>query len=101
MYLGSACEIGLAGFALGLGFALKQSNDSTKNTVHDLANAVSFIVKIVIRLAPLGILGLVAHTVAATGFATLSEFSHLVLFLLKSTILFTASDILGVSKSAR
>jgi serine/threonine transporter len=79
--------IGILAWGLGLGFALKHSNESTKNTVHDLANAVSSIVKIVIRFAPLGILGLVAHTVADTGFSTLSEFSHLVLLLLSAMII--------------
>lgn len=79
--------IGILAWGLGLGFALKKGNETTKNMVSDLANAVSSIVKIVIRFAPLGILGLVAHTVADTGFTTLSEFSHLVILLLSAMLI--------------
>ena len=78
--------IGILAWGLGLGFALKKANESTKIAVHDIAGAVSSIVKLVIRFAPLGILGLVANTVATTGFATLSEFSHLVIILLSAML---------------
>ncbi|SEK82236.1 serine/threonine transporter [Colwellia chukchiensis] len=74
--------IGILAWGLGLGFALKKASDSTKVMVHDVAEAISSIVKLVIRFAPLGIMGLVANTVATTGFDTLGEFSHLVLLLL-------------------
>jgi serine/threonine transporter len=71
--------IGILAWGLGLGFALKKGSESTKVMVHDLAEAISSVVKLVIRFAPLGIMGLVANTVATTGFDTLSEFRHLVL----------------------
>ena len=73
--------------AWGLGFALKKGSDSTKVMVHDFAEAISSVVKLVIRFAPLGIMGLVANTVATTGFDTLGEFSHLVLVLLGSMLI--------------
>tara|TARA_B110000091_G_C13793573_1_gene466793 strand:- start:377 stop:1597 length:1221 start_codon:yes stop_codon:yes gene_type:complete len=79
--------IGILAWGLGLGFALKRSSESSKAIVHDLANAVSSIVKLVIRFAPLGILGLVANTIATTGFNTLGEFSHLVLLLLGAMVI--------------
>jgi len=79
--------IGILAWGLGLGFALKKSNDSSKHMVHDLAEAISSIVKIVIRFAPLGILGLVTNTVATTGFASIGEFSHLVIVLLSSMLI--------------
>jgi len=79
--------IGILAWGLGLGFALKKSNESSKAMVHDLADAVSSIVKIVIRFAPLGIMGLVANTIATTGFKTLGEFSHLVLILLSAMLI--------------
>ena len=79
--------IGILAWGLGLGFALKRSSESSKAIVHDLANAVSSIVKVVIRFAPLGILGLVANTIATTGFNTLGEFSHLVLLLLGAMVI--------------
>jgi len=79
--------IGILAWGLGLGFALKKGNDSTRVMVHDLAGAISSIVKLVIRFAPLGIMGLVANTVATTGFDTLGEFSQLVLVLLGSMVI--------------
>ncbi len=79
--------IGILAWGLGLGFALKKANASSKAMVHDLADAISSIVKIVIRFAPLGILGLVANTVATTGFSTLSEFSQLVMVLLGAMLI--------------
>lgn len=79
--------IGILAWGLGLGFALKKGSESTKVMVHDFAEAISSIVKLVIRLAPLGIMGLVANTVATTGFDTLGEFSHLVLVLLGSMLI--------------
>jgi len=79
--------IGILAWGLGLGFALKKGSESTKVMVHDFAGAVSSIVKIVIRFAPLGILGLVANTIATTGFDALAEFSHLVLILLSSMLI--------------
>ncbi|MFT5296180.1 MAG: serine/threonine transporter [Colwellia sp.] len=78
--------IGILAWGLGLGFALKKGSESTKVMVHDFAEAISSVVKLVIRFAPLGIMGLVANTVATTGFDTLGEFSHLVLVLLGSML---------------
>lgn len=79
--------IGILAWGLGLGFALKKANSSTKIMVHDIAQSVSSIVKIVIRFAPLGIFGLVANTIATTGFSALAEYSHLVLVLIGSMLI--------------
>ncbi|MGB1262767.1 MAG: serine/threonine transporter SstT [Cognaticolwellia sp.] len=79
--------IGILAWGLGLGFALKKANESTRVMVHDFAEAISSVVKLVIRFAPLGIMGLVANTVATTGFDTLGEFSHLVLVLLGAMLI--------------
>ncbi|MFT6901770.1 MAG: serine/threonine transporter [Colwellia sp.] len=79
--------IGILAWGLGLGFALKKGSESTKVMVHDFAEAISSVVKLVIRFAPLGIMGLVANTIATTGFNTLGEFSHLVLVLLGSMLI--------------
>lgn len=79
--------IGILAWGLGLGFALKKASDTSKVMVHDFAEAISSVVKLVIRFAPLGIMGLVANTVATTGFDTLGEFSHLVLVLLGAMLI--------------
>ena len=67
--------IGILAWAVGLGLALQHANESTKNLLHDLAHGVSKIVHLVIRLAPLGIFGLVAATFAETGFASLIAYA--------------------------
>ena len=79
--------IAILAWGLGLGFALKKANNSTKIMVHDLSDAISAIVKVVIRFAPLGIFGLVANTIATTGFTALAEFSQLVMVLLSSMLI--------------
>ncbi|MBU2971259.1 serine/threonine transporter SstT [Pseudoalteromonas sp. C2R02] len=79
--------IGILAWGLGLGFALKRASESSKIMVHDLADAVSSIVKTVIKFAPLGIFGLVANTIATTGFSALAEFSHLVFVLVSSMLI--------------
>ncbi|MCW8833205.1 MAG: serine/threonine transporter SstT, partial [Colwellia sp.] len=79
--------IAVLAWGLGLGFSLKHANSSTKSTVHDFSNAISSIVKIVIRFAPLGIFGLVANTIATTGFSALAQYSHLVAVLLGAMLI--------------
>lgn len=68
-------------WAVGLGFALRHGNDTTKNLVNDMSNAVTFMVKLVIRFAPIGIFGLVASTLATTGFSTLWGYAQLLVVL--------------------
>ena len=77
----NANYIGILVWAVGLGFALRHSNESTKNLVNDMSNAVTFIVKVVIRFAPIGIFGLVSSTLATTGFSALWGYAHLLLVL--------------------
>jgi serine/threonine transporter len=42
---------------------------------------------VVIRFAPVGIFGLVANTIATTGFSALAEYSHLVVILLSAMLI--------------
>jgi len=74
--------IGILAWALGLGFALQHAKQGTKDTLQDVSNGVTKIVHMVIRFAPIGIFGLVAQTVAQTGFAALLGYSHLLLVLI-------------------
>ena len=77
----NANYIGILVWAVGLGFALRHSNDTTKNLVNDMSNAVTFIVKVVIRFAPIGIFGLVSSTLATTGFSALWGYAQILLVL--------------------
>lgn len=77
--LSNANYIGILAWALVLGFALRRANPSTHQIIQDLSQAVSKIVRWVIRFAPLGIMGLMTVTVAETGFATmLKEYGQLI-----------------------
>ncbi len=78
--------IAVLAWGIGLGFSLKHAASHTKKTVHDVSNAISSIVKIVICFAPLGIFGLVANTIATTGFSALAQYSHLVFVLLAAML---------------
>ncbi|WP_305462854.1 serine/threonine transporter SstT [Photobacterium leiognathi] len=76
--------IGILAWAVALGFALHQASDATKQVFHDMSNGVTLIVRFIIRLAPIGIFGLVANTFAKTGFAALVGYAHLLAVLLGS-----------------
>lgn len=78
--------IGILAWAVGLGIALRHASDTTRRVMHDLADSVSWIIRWVIRLAPLGIFGLVATTVAEAGLSTLGNYLHLLLVLLGSML---------------
>jgi serine/threonine transporter len=74
--------IGILAWAIGLGLALRHAHGATRNVLMDLSAAVSFIVKVIIRLAPLGIFGLVASTIIDTGFDALLGYARLLALLL-------------------
>lgn len=78
--------IGILVWAVGLGFALRHSNETTKNLIADMSNAVTFIVKLVIRCAPIGIFGLVSATLATSGFAALWGYAQLLVVLIGSML---------------
>ncbi|QBG35127.1 serine/threonine transporter SstT [Litorilituus sediminis] len=81
--------IAVLAWGLGLGFSLKHASPASKTMVHDLSDAISNIVKLVIRFAPVGIFGLVANTLATTGFAALVEYSHLLIVLISAMLVIT------------
>jgi serine/threonine transporter len=74
--------IGILAWAVALGVALRHASASTQKVLFDLSDAVSSIVKTVIRFAPLGIFGLVAATLAESGLDALVGYGHLLLVLL-------------------
>ncbi|GGB48552.1 serine/threonine transporter SstT [Oceanisphaera marina] len=78
--------IGVLAWAIGLGLAMRHGADSSKHLFKDIADGVSSIVKVVIRLAPIGIFGLVASTIAATGFDALWGYARLLAVLIGSML---------------
>ena len=78
--------IGILAWAIALGIAFQRAGEATKSVLNDFASGVSSVVKLVIRFAPLGIFGLVANTVATTGFTALAGYSHLIAVLLAAML---------------
>ncbi len=74
--------VGILAWSIALGIFFRKSSDNVKEFLYSASEAVTGIVKIVIRFAPLGIFGLVSETIATTGFAALSGYSHLLQVLL-------------------
>lgn len=79
--------IAVLAWGIGLGLTLKHSNESTKAMVHDFSEAITSIVRLVIRFAPIGIFGLVANTIASTGFAVFAEYGQLLTVLVGSMLI--------------
>lgn len=74
--------IGILAWGVGLGLALHHSSDSTKQVFADVSHGISQMVHFIIRLAPIGIFGLVAATFAETGFAAIAGYAQLLAVLL-------------------
>ncbi|MCP9758770.1 serine/threonine transporter SstT [Aquitalea sp. S1-19] len=79
--------VGILAWAIALGIALRHASDTTKLVVHDLSYGITFIVHIIIRFAPLGIFGLIASTLATTGFGALWGYAQLLAVLIGSMLL--------------
>ncbi|AUD60938.1 serine/threonine transporter SstT [Shewanella sp. Pdp11] len=74
--------IGILAWGVGLGLALHHATDSTKQVFADMSHGISQMVRFIIRLAPIGIFGLVAATFAETGFAAIAGYAQLLAVLL-------------------
>lgn len=59
--------IGILAWAIAMGMVLRHGKESTREVLSDVATGVEFVVRIVIRFAPIGIFGLVSSTFASTG----------------------------------
>ena len=62
--------------------ALRYASDETKRIVTDLTASVEYVVRFVIRLAPIGVFGLVAEVVATTGLAGMMSYVRLLAVLI-------------------
>ena len=76
--------IGILAWAVGLGIAFRHARESTRDLMADVSAGVTRIVTLVIRFAPLGIFGLVAGTLAQSGFTALLGYLQLLLVLVGS-----------------
>lgn len=79
--LTNANYIGILASAVLLGLAIKHANENTKTVFEDVANAISQIVKWVIKFAPLGVMGLVFNAISTTGISSLMDYGKIVCLL--------------------
>ncbi|WP_049238045.1 serine/threonine transporter SstT [Moraxella canis] len=84
--LANANYMGILTWAVLIGLALRHVTETTLRVVSDLGTAVTNVVKWIIALAPFGILGLVASTVAETGVQALVGYARLLAVLVGSML---------------
>lgn len=84
--LANANYMGILTWAVLIGLALRHVTETTLRVVSDLGMAVTSVVKWIIALAPFGILGLVASTVAETGIQALVGYVRLLAVLIGSML---------------
>ncbi|EAJ6142042.1 serine/threonine transporter SstT [Campylobacter lari] len=87
--LSSGNYLSILAWAIGGGFALRHCSNDAKQLFTDINEGVLKIVKFIVKLAPFGIFGLVANSVAQTGAAGLLSYIKL-LIILVLTMFFVA-----------
>ena len=83
----NANYIGILVWGVLLGVFLHHAAETTRTALHDLSDAVTRIVRVVIRLAPVGIFGLVAGNLAEGGLAVLGSYAQILTVLLGCMVL--------------
>ncbi|WP_099354134.1 serine/threonine transporter SstT [Fredinandcohnia onubensis] len=78
----NANYIGILAWAVVLGIALKNANDTTKTLISNVSDAIATVVKWVISLAPIGIMGLVFDAFVTNGLSALMEYGKILGLLL-------------------
>jgi len=79
--------IGILVWGVLLGIFMHHAAESTRQMLADTADAVTHIVRLVIRLAPIGIFGLVAGNLAESGLSVLGGYAHILSVLLGSMLI--------------
>jgi serine/threonine transporter len=79
--------IGILVWGVLLGIFLHHAKETTRHMLADSADAVTHIVRIVIRLAPFGIFGLVAGNLAESGLSALGGYAQILTVLLGSMLI--------------
>lgn len=87
--LATANYIGILTWAILIGAALRMALPESKKMIADFSVAITRVVQWVIRLAPFGVFGIVASTVASTGLGGLASYGRLLLVLV-GAMLFVA-----------
>ena len=78
----NANYIGVLAWAVGLGLALRHAGEATRTMLADVSVAFTRVVQWVIVLAPIGVFGIVASTIAGSGLGALADYARLLTVLL-------------------
>ncbi len=79
--------IGIVVWGALLGIFLHGAAETTRRSLGDWSDAITHIVRIVIRLAPIGIFGLVAGNLAESGLAVLAGYARILTVLLSAMLI--------------
>jgi serine/threonine transporter len=79
--------IGILVWGIALGIGLRHASPITKEVFADTSQAIAYVVGIVIRLAPLGIFGLVAGNLAAGGLSVLGGYAQVLTVLIGAMLI--------------
>jgi len=79
--------IGILVWGVALGLTMRHATDASRAMLADISHAVTLIVRVVIRLAPIGIFGLVAGNLAEFGFSALQGYARILSVLLSAMLI--------------
>lgn len=75
-------------WAIALGWTFRAAGETTRRVLEDLAESVSSVVRMVIRFAPLGVMGLVYNSCTQPGgFGNLLNYVHVVVVLVSTMLI--------------
>ena len=84
----NANHIAILIWAIAMGLMFRAAHDNTKRVLEDISQSVSGVVRIVIRFAPLGVMGLVYSSCTAEGgFSNLLSYVHVICVLLGTMLI--------------
>ena len=79
--------IGILVWGILVGIGVRHASQTTKQTFNDITKIITDIVRMVIKLAPIGIFGLVSSSLAESGMDILSQYVRLILVLIGSMLI--------------
>jgi len=79
--------IGILVWGIALGLTMRHAKEESRAMLSDLSNAITSIVRVVIRLAPIGIFGLVAGNLAEFGFSALQGYIRILSVLISAMLI--------------
>ena len=79
--------IGILVWGILVGIGVRNASQTTKQTFNDITKIITDIVHMVIKLAPIGIFGLVSSSLAESGMDILSQYVRLILVLVGSMLI--------------